>query len=597
MKKYIILLLPLLFFFFIPVDEVSPFSIGHIEVNSGFGDKFDAEILVDTDGMEGLEVFVGDKEDYAMLGIERPDVLDEIYVSLPLGPMKDGKQKVRLVSDKSVFYPSFDLLIKAKLEGGVIIEKFFLAADFQKSLVLGIPPAQEKVEVAKKSSESPLKEKIRDKEVEEDVLKGEEVQEEEKKEIIQKREEEKVKGEVVVEAGGAESEESESKGIYTTVVWGDTLYKIASRIGISGNVDQIVAALWYVNKDLFTLSNMNWIEEDVRLNYSGVEEVAATISLAEARRIISRQWSEWKKIKDIVKSIGIKAWTRPFINEVPLPGEEDSEGEEIIQQLVLEWKGAWEKGDIDIYMSYYSKMFRSEKGLDWGGWKRHRRGFNKRHKNINISTDGMRLRRERDMIIASFIQYFSSTIMTSIGMKSLYFINEGDDWKIIRERWNKKIPKQKERYPYIVHVSSNIKPETVVDEINRWREAGYSAYAVLFILPEKGNWYRVFVERFPTEYEADDFAKTLKIKKITNYAKTMKMPYAIEVGLYESKKQIGDALEKLRAKGYSPYILTVNIGGKFVYRVIIGAYATPEQAQDISKKMKREGIKHTIIQP
>ncbi len=604
MRKHIILLLSLLlFFFFISVDEVSSFSIGPIKVNSNFGDSFDAEFLIDTDGLEGLEVFVGDEKDYAMLGLERPDVVDEIYVSLPLGPLrKDGKQSVRFVSDKPVFYPSFDLVIKAKLKGGVIIEKFFLAADFQKSLVLGIPPAQEKIEVAKKFSEPSLKEKTRDKEeeVEEEIPKGEEVQEEEKEEVkeevIEKKEEGEEKREAVVDVEDTESEESESNGMYT-VIWGDTLYKIASKIDASGNADQMVAALWYVNKDIFTLSNMNRIEKDVHLNYSGVERVAATISPAEARRIIRRQWSEWKKIKDMVRSAGIEAWLGAFTNEVSLPGEEYSDDEEIIQRLVLEWKGAWESRDIDIYISYYSKRFRSEKRMDWKGWKRYRRNFNERHKNINISIDGMRIRRERDMIIASFIQYFSSSIMTSVGMKSLYFVNEGDDWKIIREIWDKRLPKQKERYPYVVHVSSNIKPETIVNEINHWREKGYSAYAVLFILPEKGDWYKVFVERFPTKHEADDFAKMVKAKKITDYAKTIKMPYAIEVGLYESKKQIGDAIEKLRAKAYSPYILAVDIGGKFVYRVLIGAYATLEQTQDISKKMEHEGIKHTIVQP
>jgi cell division septation protein DedD len=250
-----------------------------------------------------------------------------------------------------------------------------------------------------------------------------------------------------------------------------------------------------------------------------------------------------------------------------------------------------------MHISYYSKRFRSEEGLDWEGWKGYRMDFNESYKEINISIKGIRLRRERGMIIASFIQYFSSNIMTSIGMKSLYFVKEGDTWKIIREIWDKRLPKYKGKYPYVVHVSSNIKPETIVNEINRWRERGYSAYAGLFILPEKGDWYRIFVERFPTRDAADEFAKMVKAKGITDYAKTMDMPYAIEVGLYDSKGQIGDALKRLRTKGYSPYILTLDISGKFVYRVLIGAYETLEQAQEISKKMGRQGIKHRIVQP
>ncbi|MBI5183048.1 MAG: SPOR domain-containing protein [Nitrospinae bacterium] len=607
-KNTILLLIWCLFFFFISVDKVSSFSIGQIKVNSSFGDRFDAEVLVDTDGMEGVEVFVGDEEDYTMLGLERPDIVDNIYISLPLGPIKNGKQAVRLISDKPIFYPSFDLVIKAKLKGGAIIEKFFLAADFQKNLMLGIPPELEKVEVEKRLSEPYLKEeieKIRDKEreVEEQGTEDEEIQEGEKEEVIQKEEEGEAKRELivekeaVVEGEGTESGESESKGTYN-VIRGDTLYKIVSKIDVSAeNADQVVAALWYLNKDRFTLSNMNCIDVDVHLDYSGVKEVSATIPYAEARRIIKSQWSEWKKIRGEVRSIGTKAWLGAFSNEVPLPEEEDSDDEGIIKGIVLEWKDAWEKGYIDIYMSYYSKRFGSEEGLDWEGWKIYKRDFNERHKNIDISIEGMRLRREKGMIIASFIQYFSSNIMSSIGMKLLYFVKEGDDWKIIRERWDKRLPTQRERYPYVVHVSSNIKPDNIVYEINRWRNEGYSAYAGLFILPEKGNWYRVFVERFPTEHEADDFAIMIKAKRLTEYAKTMKMPYAIEVGLYGSKSQIGDAIERLRGKGYSPYILTVDIDGKFVYRVLICAYATLEQAQEIAKKIEQDGIKHEIVQP
>ncbi len=112
------------------------FSFGKLEMKSSFGEKFRANIIIKTNEPEKLSVSVGSHTDYARLQISRHEAVDYLKVSA-IKDLGEGKKSIVITSDKPLFYPSFYLAIKAAQNGGAIIEKFLIAADFRKDLSLG----------------------------------------------------------------------------------------------------------------------------------------------------------------------------------------------------------------------------------------------------------------------------------------------------------------------------------------------------------------------------------------------------------------------------------------------------------------------------
>src|SRR3989338_6660476 len=123
------------------VFTADAFSIGAIEVKSSFNEGFKAEIPVYVDGQGGLEVSIGNGDDYARLGIKRHNIVDSL--TLNVESVDKDKAIVRISSTKPINQPSFNLIIKAVQNGGTILENYFLAIDFQKSLSLNLPSADE----------------------------------------------------------------------------------------------------------------------------------------------------------------------------------------------------------------------------------------------------------------------------------------------------------------------------------------------------------------------------------------------------------------------------------------------------------------------
>ncbi|MBI5749061.1 MAG: hypothetical protein HZA00_08040, partial [Nitrospinae bacterium] len=117
-------------------SNADAFSIGAIEVKSSLNEGFRAEIPVYVDGQSGLDVSIGNEDDYAKLGIERIKIVDSL--SLVLEPVDKERVIIKLSSSKPINQPSFNLIIKAVQNGGTILENYFLAIDFQKSLSLNL---------------------------------------------------------------------------------------------------------------------------------------------------------------------------------------------------------------------------------------------------------------------------------------------------------------------------------------------------------------------------------------------------------------------------------------------------------------------------
>ena len=61
------------------------------------------------------------------------------------------------------------------------------------------------------------------------------------------------------------------------------------------------------------------------------------------------------------------------------------------------------------------------------------------------------------------------------------------------------------------------------------RLKGYNAYNALTVVPGKGNWHRVAIDRFSGLGAAKNFADSIKSSGILSYTRILKLPYAVLV--------------------------------------------------------------------
>jgi len=107
---------------------------------------------------------------------------------------------------------------------------------------------------------------------------------------------------------------------------------------------------------------------------------------------------------------------------------------EVVRTTVYNWSHAWENKDIDAYMSFYSRHFRS-KGLDYDKWKAKKSLLFIKPCNLSVKISDLSVFVENRTAMASFIQRHYCGDYKDIGEKTLIFTNAKTGWKIISEEW------------------------------------------------------------------------------------------------------------------------------------------------------------------
>ncbi|MFQ5560491.1 MAG: SPOR domain-containing protein [Nitrospinota bacterium] len=585
------------------------FSLGQIEVKTSFNKSFSAEIPVVLDGPMELVAEVGNLKDYERLGVFRNPLLDQVSVKIQRESEKAAT--LHLTSGKPLFIPSFNLVIKCVHNGGTIYENYLVAADFRKQLSLNVPrEKRESVEQKMSSGEGkPLEEvqqqreeealpppqpKIKPKELKREIIvqeferkKRERVQPEKKKSVPEKED-------LTEKASEKKPERKtpEKKKEYYRVLSGDTLYKIARKIGASkARVESYVVEIWKKNLDKFFNNNMNLLDQGVSLDITDVSK--NTLTRRESLAVIRSQWKEIRKEKKTRRGALHVAGTPEM--EIPLPYEKSFWNVEKIAQAVREWEKRWENRDLDLFMELYSKRFR--KGVyRYKSWRSFKGAFNARHGQFEVTVHNIKIRIEKGLAVASFTQDFSSARMQTTGTKSLSFVNETDGYKIVHEVWEKEVQKEGKR-PYVVHVSSFRSRELALKEVNWLRKKGLSAYEIHSDIGKRGRFYRVVVDRFATEAEATRFSRRATKKKFVDYGNPLKMPFAIEAGLFTDKDLALKRILELRKKLFSPYPLVKCGMEECYFQILIGAYAKAENAMPVSERLTGAGFANTVIMP
>ena len=100
-------------------------------------------------------------------------------------------------------------------------------------------------------------------------------------------------------------------------------------------------------------------------------------------------------------------------------------------EIIEAWKRAWEREEIDRYMSLYSPRFTSD-GKNWEKWKRHKARLAKKYRQINVKIENLRLLKNDGIVLAKFDQRYSTEGFESQGEKRLYLQQNSSEWKIIK---------------------------------------------------------------------------------------------------------------------------------------------------------------------
>jgi len=149
-------------------------------------------------------------------------------------------------------------------------------------------------------------------------------------------------------------------------------------------------------------------------------------------------------------------------------------------------------------------------------------------------------------------------------------------------------------FPYVVQISSHSNKEESILAAMKSIKKGYSGFVSGARIPGKGNWYRVYVGFYQTLEAAQRAAFEMK-KQDYLHAFVVKMPFAVQIGVFSSDKEL-EALEaNLRSKGYFAYRLPDRTTPHKI-RLLEGAFPSEAAASEIAKALQKEDFQPKVVQ-
>ncbi len=110
-----------------------------------------------------------------------------------------------------------------------------------------------------------------------------------------------------------------------------------------------------------------------------------------------------------------------------------------LQAMLENWRSSWENIDLPNYLGSYSQDFWSDKH-DLTSWKSYKSRVLRQKTNQSIALRGISLfgyprqgSEGRNMVVATFLQQYTSNNFNGDMQKKLYLVNENRNWKILYE--------------------------------------------------------------------------------------------------------------------------------------------------------------------
>lgn len=113
--------------------------------------------------------------------------------------------------------------------------------------------------------------------------------------------------------------------------------------------------------------------------------------------------------------------------------------EEIIKSIIEQWKQAWQNGNLEEYMNFYSINFYSRyMKMNYNQWRDYKKKIFSRYYKMEITIQSMTITIQDDEAVVKFYQVFKGygvRIYMDRGWKTIKLIKEDGQWKIVQEEW------------------------------------------------------------------------------------------------------------------------------------------------------------------
>ena len=109
---------------------------------------------------------------------------------------------------------------------------------------------------------------------------------------------------------------------------------------------------------------------------------------------------------------------------------------EEIKVFVETWRGAWERKDLESYVQAYDSAFHSS-GMDLEQWRRYKDRLNGKYASLKIHISELRIIGHSGRFArVRFMQDYMADTYHDKGVKDLFLVKRGRQWKIKKETWS-----------------------------------------------------------------------------------------------------------------------------------------------------------------
>jgi murein L,D-transpeptidase YafK len=105
-----------------------------------------------------------------------------------------------------------------------------------------------------------------------------------------------------------------------------------------------------------------------------------------------------------------------------------------VRTIISDWANSWQEKNIDRYMSYYGRNFRSG-SLDYEVWRDRKAQIFNRPGAISMQVSDLGVVIEGNHAIASFVQHYQDARHKDVGEKIIQLVQIDGIWQIISEEW------------------------------------------------------------------------------------------------------------------------------------------------------------------
>ena len=105
-----------------------------------------------------------------------------------------------------------------------------------------------------------------------------------------------------------------------------------------------------------------------------------------------------------------------------------------VRATIRSWVEAWQNMDINSYMSFYSKQFKTA-DIDYPVWRERKLKRFQKSESISVEISDLWVFVEGEQAVATFVQKYKDSSYEDLGEKSLRLKNSNGNWEIIYEKW------------------------------------------------------------------------------------------------------------------------------------------------------------------